>query len=119
MIQVGTRLKVLDNSGGKIAQCIRVVQKRYAKVGDIILVSLQKVLPHQRVLKGDKRRAIVLQTKSPLCRSDGSTIRTPEIGVVLLNDKGLPIGTRINAAFCSEMRRLSPKIWSLNKGKVY
>lgn len=102
MIQQETILKVADNSGAKTVKCIKVLggfQKRYAALGDIIIVSVQqlrnKSKKTSKVLKGGVFRALIIKTKACYRKKDGSTFFLPENAVALINKQGIPIGTRI------------------------
>ena len=102
MIQQQTLLKVADNSGAKIVKCIKVLggfKKRYANLGDIIVVSVQqlrnKSKKTSKVLKGGVFRALVIRTKTQFKKRDGSSFRLNENSVTLLNKQGNPVGTRI------------------------
>ena len=98
MIQQESRLAVADNSGAKEVLCIRVLGgsgRRYARVGDRIVVSVKSAIPGGNVKKGDISRAVVVRTRKELRRTDGSYIRFDENAAVLLNAQGEPRGTRI------------------------
>jgi large subunit ribosomal protein L14 len=107
MIQEETNLVVADNSGAKRVRCIRVLgghEKRYAGVGDIIVVSVKDAIPNAGVKKGDKSRAVIVRTKKEIRRRDGSYIRFDENAAVLLNNQGEPRGTRIFGPVARELR---------------
>jgi large subunit ribosomal protein L14 len=107
MIQMQTNLEVADNSGAKRVMCIKVLggsKRRYATVGDIIVVSVKEAMPRGRVKKGDVRKAIVVRVKKDLKRKDGSTIRFDSNAAVLINNTGEPIGTRIFGPVPRELR---------------
>ncbi len=107
MIQQETRLKVADNSGAKEVLCIRVLGgsgRRYARVGDLIVVTVKTAIPGGNVKKGDVSRAVVVRTKKEYRRSDGSYIRFDENAAVLLNAQGEPRGTRIFGPVARELR---------------
>jgi large subunit ribosomal protein L14 len=107
MIQVQTQMTVADNSGAKKVACIRVLggtRKRYARVGDIIIVAVKEALPHSKVKKGDVMRAVVVRTVKETRRSDGSYIRFDDNSAVLINPQGDPIGTRIFGPVARELR---------------
>ena len=107
MIQVQTRLKVADNSGAKEVQCIKVLggsKRRYATVGDIIVVSVKDALPNSKVKKGDVAKAVVVRTIHKIRRQDGSYIRFDENSAVLVNAAKEPIGTRIFGPVARELR---------------
>jgi large subunit ribosomal protein L14 len=107
MIQVETRLKAADNSGAKVLYCIKVLggtRRRYATVGDIIVVSVKEAIPNAKVKKGDVLKAVVVRTKKGVRRSDGSYIRFDENSAVLINQAREPIGTRIFGPVARELR---------------
>ncbi|OGP69809.1 MAG: 50S ribosomal protein L14 [Deltaproteobacteria bacterium RBG_13_60_28] len=107
MIQVHTQLTVADNSGAKRVFCIRVLggtRRRYARVGDIIVVSVKEALPHSKVKKGDVMRAVVVRTVKETPRPDGSYIKFDDNSAVLINPQGDPIGTRIFGPVARELR---------------
>lgn len=107
MIQEYSRLNVADNSGAKKVMCIRVLGgsgRRYASVGDVIVVSVKSAIPNASVKKGEKSRAVVVRTKKEIRRADGSYIRFDENAAVLLNDQGEPRGTRIFGPVARELR---------------
>jgi large subunit ribosomal protein L14 len=107
MIQVHTNLTVADNSGAKRLFCIRVLggtRRRYARVGDIIVVSVKEALPHSKVKKGDVMRAVVVRTAKETRRPDGSYIKFDDNSAVLINTQGDPIGTRIFGPVARELR---------------
>jgi large subunit ribosomal protein L14 len=107
MIQVETNLDVADNSGAKLVQCIRVLggsRRRYARVGDIIVVSVKDAIPRGRVKKGEVMRAVVVRTAKDIRRTDGSVIRFDRNAAVLINKQGEPLGTRIFGPVTRELR---------------
>lgn len=107
MIQTQTILNVADNSGAKKVGCIRVLggtRRRYARVGDIIIVSVKEAIPNSKVKKGDVMRAVVVRTAKELARPDGSHIRFDDNSAVLINPQGEPIGTRILGPVARELR---------------
>jgi len=107
MIQMQSALMVADNSGAKKVQCIKVLggsKRRYASVGDIIVVSVKEAIPNSRVKKGSVHKAVVVRTKKELRRQDGSYIRFDENSAVLLNNSFEPIGTRIFGPVARELR---------------
>jgi len=108
MIQQETRLKVADNSGAREILCIRVLggsKRRYASVGDIIVAAVQEAQPNGNIKKGQVVRAVVVRTKAPVQRPDGSVITFDENAAVLVNDKeGNPRGTRIFGPVARELR---------------
>jgi large subunit ribosomal protein L14 len=117
MIQQQTMLDVADNSGAKRVMCIKVLggtRRRYATIGDIIVVSIKEASPNARVKKGEVKRAVIVRTKKEIKRFDGSTIRFDENSAVLINEAGEPIGTRIFGPVARELRaRKFTKIISL------
>ncbi|CAN5547901.1 50S ribosomal protein L14 [soil metagenome] len=107
MIQQETNLDVADNSGAKRVQCIKVLggsKRRYASVGDIIVVSVKDAIPRGRVKKGNVMKAIVVRTAKDIRRSDGSVIRFDRNAAVLINAQGEPVGTRIFGPVPRELR---------------
>jgi large subunit ribosomal protein L14 len=107
MIQTESRLEVADNSGARKVACIRVLggsRRRYASVGDIIVVSVKEAIPNARVKKGDVRRAVVVRTKKSIGRTDGSFIRFDENAAVILDNAKEPVGTRIFGPVARELR---------------
>jgi len=107
MIQEHTYLEVADNSGARKVMCIRVLggsRKKYAKVGDIVKVTIKEAIPTGRVKKGDVLDAVVVRTKHKLRRSDGSAIRFDENAAVLINSQKQPIGTRVFGPVSRELR---------------
>lgn len=107
MIQMQTRLDVADNSGARKVMCIKVLggsHKRYARIGDIIKVSIKDAIPRGKVKKGDVVNAVVVRTKKAIRRSDGSAIRFDGNAAVLLNANLQPIGTRIFGPVTRELR---------------
>ncbi len=107
MIQTQTMLEVADNSGARRVQCIKVLggsHRRYARVGDIIKVSVKEAIPRGKVKKGDVLNAVVVRTRQGVRRQDGSLIRFDENAAVLLNNSKQPIGTRIFGPVTRELR---------------
>ncbi|HEY9079037.1 50S ribosomal protein L14 [Magnetovibrio sp.] len=107
MIQVESNLEVADNSGARRVQCIKVLggsKRKYASVGDVIVVSVKEAIPRGRVKKGDVHRAVVVRTAKDIQRPDGQTIRFDSNAAVLLNNAGEPIGTRIFGPVTRELR---------------
>ena len=117
MIQTETVLEVADNSGARKVACIRVLggsRRRYASVGDLIVVSVKDAIPNARVKKGEVRRAVVVRTARAISRSDGSYIRFDDNAAVILDNQKEPIGTRIFGPVARELRaRKFMKIISL------
>ncbi|MCL4491696.1 MAG: 50S ribosomal protein L14 [Nitrospirae bacterium] len=107
MIQPRSILEVADNSGAKKVQCIRVIggsNRRYARLGDIIIVSVKEAIPEGNIKKGAVSKAVVVRTKKETKRPDGSYIRFDQNAVVLLNNQMEPIGTRIFGPVARELR---------------
>lgn len=107
MIQMQTILDVADNSGARRVQCIKVLggsHRRYAKIGDVIKVSIKEAIPRGRVKKGDVYNAVVVRTRKGVRRPDGSLIRFDGNAAVLLNNQLQPIGTRIFGPVTRELR---------------
>ena len=107
MIQQETNLDVADNSGARRVQCIKVLggsKRRYASVGDIIVVSIKEAIPRGRVKKGTVMKAIVVRTAKDIRRPDGSVIRFDRNAAVLINAQGEPVGTRIFGPVSRELR---------------
>ena len=107
MIQQESRLNVADNSGAKEVLCIRVLggtKRRYARVGDTIVVSVKSAIPGGNVKKGEVSKAVVVRTRKEYRRPDGSYIRFDENAAVLLNAQGEPRGTRIFGPVARELR---------------
>ncbi|MCF4167129.1 50S ribosomal protein L14 [Zavarzinia compransoris] len=117
MIQMQTNLDVADNSGARRVMCIKVLGgagRRYASVGDIIVVSVKEAIPRGRVKKGDVHRAVVVRTAKEVRRADGTAIRFDHNAAVLINKQNEPIGTRIFGPVVRELRgRNHMKIISL------
>ena len=106
MIQMQTNLDVADNSGARRVQCIKVLggsKRKYAHVGDIIVVSVKEAIPRGRVKKGDVMKAVVVRTKD-IRRPDGSVIRFDSNAAVLIDNKAEPVGTRIFGPVPRELR---------------
>ena len=107
MIQMQTNLDVADNSGARRVMCIKVLggaKRRYAGVGDVIVVSVKEAIPRGRVKKGDVMRAIVVRTSKDIQRKDGSVIRFDKNAAVLINNQKEPVGTRIFGPVPRELR---------------
>jgi len=107
MIQMQTNLDVADNSGARRVQCIKVLggsKRRYASVGDVIVVSVKEAIPRGLVKKGDVRKAVVVRTAKQVQRADGSAIRFDRNAAVILNNAGEPVGTRIFGPVVRELR---------------
>ncbi len=107
MIQVESILEVADNSGAKKVRCIRVLggsRRRYARLGDLIVVSVKEAAPEGNIKKGAKAKAVVVRTRKEQRRPDGSYIRFDQNAVVLVNAQGEPLGTRIFGPVARELR---------------
>lgn len=116
MIQMQTMLDIADNSGARKVMCIKILggsHKRYAKVGDIIKVTVKEAIPRSKVKKGDVMKAVIVRTRQGVRRSDGSLIRFDGNAAVLLNNSAEPIGTRIFGPVTRELRANFMKIISL------
>ena len=107
MIQTQTKLKAADNSGAKLLMCIKVLggsKRRYASIGDIVVVSVKEAIPNSKVKKGDVMRAVVVRTLKEIRRSDGSYIKFDDNSAVLITQQNEPIGTRIFGPVARELR---------------
>ncbi len=107
MIQMSTILEVADNSGAKRVQCLKVLggsRRRYARLGDVIIVSIKEATAGAKVKKGDTAKAVVVRVKDDTGRVDGSSIRFDENSAVLINPQLEPIGTRIFGPVARELR---------------
>jgi large subunit ribosomal protein L14 len=107
MIQMQSNLDVADNSGARRVMCIKVLggsKRRFASVGDVIVVSVKDAIPRGRVKKGDVHRAVIVRTAKALRRVDGTAIRFDRNAAVLINKQGEPIGTRIFGPVTRELR---------------
>ena len=107
MIQVQTELFVADNTGAKKIECIKVLggsKRRYASVGDIIVVSVKEAIPRGKVKKGSVHKAVIVRTKQGILRNDGSKVKFDNNAAVLTDEKGEPLGTRIFGPVTRELR---------------
>jgi large subunit ribosomal protein L14 len=107
MIQMQTNLDVADNSGARRVMCIKVLggsKRKYATIGDVIVVSIKEAIPGAKVKKGEVARAVIVRTKRELARSDGSYIKFDGNSAVLINKENEPIGTRIFGPVARELR---------------
>jgi large subunit ribosomal protein L14 len=107
MIQTQTKLHVADNSGAKLLSCIKVLggsKRRYASVGDVVVVTVKEAMPNSKVKKGDVMRAVVVRTAKEIRRPDGSYIKFDDNSAVLINQQNEPIGTRIFGPVARELR---------------
>lgn len=110
MIQTQTRLDVADNSGARSVMCIKVLggsRRRYASIGDIIVVSVKDAVPNSKVKKGDVMKAVIVRTKKEVNRKDGTYIRFDNNSAVLINNQNEPVGTRIFGPVARELRAKS------------
>lgn len=109
MIQTETRLNVADNSGAKQVLCIRVLggsRRRYASIGDVIVVTVKEAIPNAKVKKGDVLNAVVVRTAKEIRRPEDTTVRFDDNAAVLLSSSGEPVGTRIFGPVARELRSL-------------
>ena len=107
MIQMQTNLDVADNSGARRVMCIKVLggsKRRYATVGDVIVVSIKEAIPNSKVKKGDVAKAVIVRTKKEVSRQDGSYIRFDTNSAVLVDKDNEPVGTRIFGPVARELR---------------
>ena len=107
MIQMRTHLGVADNSGARKVMCIKVLggsKRRYASIGDVIVVSIKDAIPNGKIKKGEVSKALIVRTKSGVRRNDGSLIRFDSNAVVLLNNQLQPVGTRVFGPVTRELR---------------
>jgi large subunit ribosomal protein L14 len=107
MIQMQTSLEVADNSGAKRLSCIKVLggtKRKYASLGDVIIVSVKEAIPNSKVKKGDVMRAVIVRTVKEVRRQDGSYIKFDENSAVLINPQNEPVGTRIFGPVARELR---------------
>ncbi len=107
MIQMQTVLDVADNSGAKKLMCVKVLggsRRRYASVGDVIVVSIREAIPNSKVKKGDVARAVIVRTAREIRRADGSYIRFDNNSAVLVSPQNEPVGTRIFGPVARELR---------------
>ncbi|MBX7148386.1 50S ribosomal protein L14 [bacterium] len=107
MIQMQTMLNSADNSGAKKLFCIKVLggsKRRYATIGDVIVVAVKEALPNAKVKKGDVKKGVVVRTRKEIRRPDGTYIRFDENSAVLIDNNGEPIGTRIFGPVARELR---------------
>jgi len=131
MIQVQTELFVADNTGARKVECIKVLggsKRRYATIGDIIVVSIKDAIPKGKVKKGDVHKAVIVRTRKEIKRLDGTSIKFDANAAVLVQPNGEPIGTRIFGPVTRELRNknfmkiisLAPEVlwlnWKLKKG---
>ncbi|RWX49339.1 LSU ribosomal protein L14P [Candidatus Electrothrix marina] len=109
MIQTETLLNVADNSGAKKVLCIRVLggsKRRYASIGDVIVVTVKEAIPHAKVKKGDVLDAVIVRTSKAISRPEDTSVRFDDNAAVLLSGSGDPIGTRIFGPVARELRSL-------------
>jgi large subunit ribosomal protein L14 len=113
MIQLRTMLEVADNSGAKKVQCIKVLggfHKKYARLGDVIVVSVKEALPDSNIKKGDKAKAVVVRTKKETRRPDGTYIRFDQNAVVLINAQGGPVARELRWKEFTKIISLAPEV---------
>ena len=107
MIQVQTELNVADNTGAKRVECIKVLggsKRRYASIGDKIVVSIKEAIPNGKVKKGSVHKAVIVRTKYSIHRNDGTNVKFDNNAVVIIDDKDEPLGTRIFGPVTRELR---------------
>jgi large subunit ribosomal protein L14 len=107
MIQMQTRLDVADNSGARSVMCIKVLggtRRKYASIGDVIVVTVKDAAPNSKVKKGDIMKAVIVRTTKEINRNDGSYIRFDNNSAVLINPQNEPVGTRIFGPVARELR---------------
>jgi len=107
MIQMQTELDVADNSGAKLVMCVKVIggsRRRYATIGDVIVVSIREALPNSKVKKGDVARAVIVRVAKQIRRKDGTYIGFDQNAAVLVSAQGEPVGTRIFGPVARELR---------------
>ena len=107
MIQMQTKLEVADNSGARKVQCLKVLggsKRRFASLGDLIVISVKEAIPKGKVKKGEIHKAVIVRTVKSVGRSDGTSIRFDRNAVVLISPEGEPIGTRIFGPVTRELR---------------
>eukprot|EP00250_Pteridium_aquilinum_P003319 c13639_g1_i1 orf=169-630(-) len=105
-VQLKTKLNVADNSGAKIVECIKVMNKtRLARLGDTIIASVKEVLGRGKVKKGEVVYCVIVRARMPKSRSDGSEVRFDDNAAVIINKQGEPVGSRIMGPVCHELRR--------------
>ncbi len=107
MIQAQTNLTVADNSGAKKAQCIKVLGgsgRRYASVGDQIIVAIKSAIPNSKIKKGSVQKAVIVRTAKEISRNDGSYVKFQDNAAVIIDEKGEPIATRIFGPVARELR---------------
>jgi large subunit ribosomal protein L14 len=107
MIQVQTELNVADNTGARRVECIKVLggsKRRYASVGDMIVIAVKDAIPNAKIKKGTVHKAVVVRTKYSIHRNDGSLVKFDNNAVVITDEKGEPIGTRIFGPVTRELR---------------
>jgi len=108
MIQMKSILDVADNSGAKVVMCIKPIKASWvdqAAIGDVVVVSVKSADPRGKVKKGDVKKAVLIRTKKQIVRQDGSVIKFDKNSVVLINEQGDPIGTRIFGPVARELRK--------------
>jgi|TARA_B110000196_G_C20644603_1_gene430109 large subunit ribosomal protein L14 len=107
MIQVQTELTVADNTGAKRIECIKVLggsKRRYASIGDLIVITVKDAIPNGKVKKGTVHKAVVVRTRKAIYRNDGSSVKFDNNAAVIIDEKGEPLGTRIFGPVTRELR---------------
>jgi large subunit ribosomal protein L14 len=107
MVQAHTMLEVADNSGARKVMCIKVLggsKRKYATIGDVIVVSVKEAIPNAKVKKGEMSKAVIVRTRKSVSRSDGSYIRFDDNSAVLIDNQNEPVGTRIFGPVARELR---------------
>ena len=107
MIQIQTELSVADNTGARRVECIKVLggsKRRFASIGDMIVISVKEAIPTGKVKKGSVHKAVIVRTRKAIYRNDGSKVKFDNNAVVITDDKGEPIGTRIFGPVTKELR---------------
>jgi large subunit ribosomal protein L14 len=108
MILVGTKMKVADNTGARIAECIRIkggYRKRYGHIGDVVVAAVKEAIPHAPIKKSDIVKAVIVRTKKEIRRADGTYLRFDENACVIIDIKAEPKGTRIFGPVAREIRK--------------
>jgi len=108
MIQASTKLDVADNTGARMVRCIKVLggtRRRYARIGDVIVGSVRRAMPDSDIKQGEMVRAVVVRSKRPVRRMDGSYVRFDSNAIVIIDDTGNPRGSRVFGAVARELRK--------------
>jgi large subunit ribosomal protein L14 len=117
MILKSTRVVISDNSGGKIAETIKVTGK-YANIGDVIVVSIKDAIPGKTAKKGEVHYGVVIRTKKGIIRPDGTKVAFSDNAITLIKENGQPIATRIFGQITQELRKNHPKLLALTNEKI-